>query len=797
MSLDPNYMLAPSLEEYFVDKTTGLPLAGGKVYFYSDINRADFKDIFKLSGSPPNYSYTALPNPSTLSAVGTFQDELGNNILPYYFPFDADGNIENYYIEVYDSDGVLQFTREGFPNIASQSSNIDIANAVNYIPNGQFLLHSDILADQLNKFPVGRITKPITDIAQGGWTFERSVGTSSIDNVTFFRYGQYIEDPTASPRFAVQVVCSSPDISIVEKGLRIKFNDVNKFASETNQIYTLAFNASTFNSGDFVLGFRIIKFFGTGGSPSPTQIIPVTTFNITSTENLFQVQFTFGSNSGTNVGINNDDYVQLDFSFPTNLGFGMQATDFMLLIGAINVTEFQQTTDRDFVSRSLPTLVPNYDGSSYALAQMTGPAGNYYDEDSVGDIASNPIRTTKKGYLLCDGAQYLTYGVDAATGVPYSRLQSALYDSVANMPLFGTGLHFFTSALNLPGNVSYTDRITLSNNSAGVVLPVSDGSTPTGFSFSSIHVGIPSYGVDSFLYNGSSLINIDSFSIWNMQDGAVAVTTVGTSGFSLNALFDRTGSTLVRNVSALEAINATTLAGKYFTFDVVGTAYYVWYKVDGVGTDPAVSSRTGILVNLSSTDTAGFVSLKTSMAIRGFEVNEVIFTPASSINPGSFFNVYTFGGLSNYYYIWYRVDGAGTDPIPTGGIGIMVDVLSSDSVTNVQTKTSIAINKFMFAVPDYRGQFLRCLEPNPLRYDSGPRFSLYNPQLSGAALGTFEMDNNLSHDHSYVATAGSIGLQGGVNIVNLVSPSGLSLTNFSGGAESRPYNSAVNFFIKL
>ena len=68
MALDPQFVISSNLEEYFVDKDTGLPLSNGTVTYFEDQNRTVLKTVFKLSGTPPNYTYTALPNPITLSA---------------------------------------------------------------------------------------------------------------------------------------------------------------------------------------------------------------------------------------------------------------------------------------------------------------------------------------------------------------------------------------------------------------------------------------------------------------------------------------------------------------------------------------------------------------------------------------------------------------------------------------------------------------------------------------------------------------------------------------------------------
>jgi hypothetical protein len=49
--------------------------------------------------------------------------------------------------------------------------------------------------------------------------------------------------------------------------------------------------------------------------------------------------------------------------------------------------------------------------------------------------------------------------------------------------------------------------------------------------------------------------------------------------------------------------------------------YYCWYKVDGAGTDPLVTSRTGILVDINSTDTTDQVASKTATPLNFLEFN--------------------------------------------------------------------------------------------------------------------------------------------------------------------------------
>lgn len=140
MALDPTYVLGTPLEEIFLSKDTGLPLAGGFIYFYEDDSRITAKPVFELTGAPPNYTYTALPNPITLSSIGTPQNGSGENVAIYYHPYDASGNIQLYYVVVKDSNGVEQFTREAWPSNVVDSLNPtnDVLPPQNQLSNSQF-----------------------------------------------------------------------------------------------------------------------------------------------------------------------------------------------------------------------------------------------------------------------------------------------------------------------------------------------------------------------------------------------------------------------------------------------------------------------------------------------------------------------------------------------------------------------------------------------------------------------------------------------------------------------------------
>ncbi len=782
MALDPRFFTAPSLQMYFVDKVTGLPLAAGIVRFFKDQARTEPKSVYKISGTPPNYTYTDIGSEITLTGVGTFSDSLGNDIIPYYFPFegtpdDTDDTVELYYIQVLSVGEVEQFTREGWPNEAAGGGGGNSLDSLNYIPNGQFLCHTDIPEDVVNGYAAGEIRKDITDIAWGNFSYERSAGSTSIDYVVFDRLGDYVDNPTSSPRYVVNVSCASVGNGADYKDIRVKFYDVNKFASLTQQ-YTFSIAGLTNAGTGIQLQAYLIKNFGSGGSAETEVEIGVC--NLTDSYTISNIHFIFGTNEDETIGPDNDDFVQLAIRFPADQIFNVSVANFMSVLGVVNITSFPAITDAEFVSQSLVPAVPNPQGWDLGLPFVGTLAGAEYDHSLVGKVYDSVIYAqTLKWHHLCNGSQLLTSGYQD-TGVPNARLQSALWDSTHVIPIFGTGVNYVTGITADPAT---DNKLSIHTNILGAVTATADGAVTTGFTFTQYHIGDAGYGVSSFWRSTNS-----SFIIWNTALGSVTTAGNGNSGFSHTTI--RKGDTLTAEITQFIPTVATLLASKYFTFNIVGTAYYVWYKVDTVGTDPAPGG-TGILINLLSTDSAAIVAQKTSNGLNGWEGSLVQVTAAVSITPGAYFTFSALGGATTSYYCYYTVDGVGADPELVGKYAIEIPLLIADTNLQVKVKTASAINSQYFALPDGRGQFKIGNDPTQL-YDYDIRYSFYNDGL-GIGMGSFEMDNNLSHKHDYFI-ASTLQPQTGID-----TPCWTTLTATptaaSGGPSAHPYNMAVSYFI--
>jgi hypothetical protein len=789
MALDSRFIIASDLQSLFRNKDTGLPLRNGVIYFWSDNSRSVPKDVYKLSGSPPNYDHVSIGSTVTLTAAGTMSDNENpaNDIILYYFPYDgtpeeSNGNLELYYVEVYSAggktSGVLQFTREAWPNFVTDEANAD--NLVNYIPNGQFKIHTNIPAepDATPPLVAGEIRQDVTVLAQGGWTFERTHNTNAKDIVLFQSFGGYTDQVSASPEFFIQIQNQSPDAGDNRKDLCIQFDDVNKFASLT-QTYTYAF-AGKSNSGNMSASLILIKNYGDEGA-SPSEEIAIDNFVISNNYEVHQTnKLVFPTNSGKTITAGNN--IKLALRLPLDSLFSVSLTDFIFTPGSQAITEFPQTTDSEFAYETITPAIPNYNSQDLYLPVVLTPQGLGYSHADVGKIFACMYETPNIGELLCDGSQYETDAYDSDDGIPYSRLQAVLYNTTTNIPRFGTGANYFTA---------YTSAVDallrIATNKTGSATDASDGTVATGFDITTIHTG-DIYGFNAYVFDSAKLFLV------NTLPGITANPTNGSSPFTTQLIRQGSGLNQIVEVSVTAA---AALSGLWFGVDSTLDSFYVWFKVDGVGTDPAPASRTGIEIDLNSGNTAQDVAEIIAEALMGQQLTTVATVAGSAVVAGSYFNISTATPVD--YYVWYTKDGTGTDPKPPGKTSIgPVAITTAMTANQVALETQKIINQKFFAVPDLRGVFLRGWE-NTANIDPSVNFrgSTVNSTLYGDQIGTYQFDDFMSHRHLsqsgsqfYVAKSGAFSTFTG-NDVGVDDG-----TSYNGGPETRPVNVYVNYVIK-
>lgn len=781
MALDPRYIWLPQLEAYFVDKDTTLPLSNGYILFFEDDQRTIGKQVFQLTGSPPNYSYLPLGSYDGSGAWRVPLDQDGTIDQPlYFYPYDNAGEVENYFIQIYSSGDVLQRSLEAIPNLPAGSSGNVVTT--NYVANPQFAINYTPGPVSVNGMTVtGLVTQPITEIAPGGWTFERSVSSTARDIITFTQLN-YALTPPSNPKFAMRYQCTSADPSDAVKDIRLKFFNVNKFAS-TTQYYTYGFYA-TLNAGtSLAVELHLIKNYGTGGSPSPQSDVLLHTFTLSNAYTNQSWAFIFGANTGISLGTNNDDYVSLALRFP-NSTFDVSITDFVLPIGNVASPILPDFPDSVYFSESLAGYYPRprTNGYDLGLPVINMPTGYVPDETCVGDIIYS-LQSSRMCYLLCDGSQYeaAAYSTD---GIPYGRLADFLWDNTTQSYDFGNGSAWLTTYIP-----TATNFMLIATNRKGSTIHASDGVPATTFTFSNVADGAD-YHVNG-LYSGTN-----HFVIWNDTVGSTggsSAASAQTSGFTVTYQTE-VGLTNIRSQSVWTTVAASAIPqSSYLFFSSHSTNYYLWFDKDGGGTDPAIGGRTGIRARIKSTYTAQDNAIIVSQILSGRQITGVTTVAGASVVAGATFNIYAGAAGTTLYQPYYTINGVGTNPSPNTDLTVAIDLTGTETAAQVATKTQYAINHKFFAVPDYQGAFPRIYDPSE-KVDHDAQFGFrwdynnINPTLN--TIGSLELDIFAEHYHDSEQPDIGATIAGGATFTTASQPTGNA-----GGYETRPVNFAVNAFI--
>lgn len=793
VSPDPRFIAYEVFEHYFVNKMTGAPLAAGVVTFYKDNDRTVKKPVYQLTGSPPNYSFSALPNPCILSAVGTFQDGSGNNIVPYFFPYDDQGNIELYYITVTSAfPGLVpQFVRPAEPPNVADLIAADSESAENFIANGQFLVHNDIIS--ATNPPITTVDGiDMQPIAQGGWFFKRTTGGLSTFANEFVRISSPVSGANDFPRYAFNFICADFDPSDEVRDLCYVWPGVYTFSGGNppgTTDYTFMCENVSLDANIYTFQLILTQNFGTGGSPTaPIETVLGTVVTTDSFTYFVKNMIEFPADTGT-LGDNDDDYVSLSLRGPSS-SWRAQFKCFVLAIGNQQFTFYPPQPNDEVIAEAvfgaLPT--PASDGSDLYLKVQYTQTGMKFDYSEIGNIITKTIDTdfvnsisTKTNELLTDGNAYPTAGY-SPLGIPYSRLQSEIWDATTNLPAFGTGITFVSSYI--PSATPNIFRLT--TNQAGPQTVTAEGAIPTTFTFDALYTGNGAYNFNTYISATAA-----TFLAIAKVAGTATAATAGTSGLTVTEIYN----SAALQQSFLVTAPGVPAAGTYFTFSNTTTAYYVWFTVNGAGADPAPGG-TGILVPLLSTYTTIETIQLIREAVGGYQASNITTVAAASVAAGSYF---TFFANSFKYAVWYKVANVGTEP-SVSATNIEVPLTGLETDDEVATATQIAINMFMFATPNFKGVILRGWNTGadniPGDLNPTQRFSL-NDIFPANSLNTYQNQAILQHLHGYTAPLESspAGTSAGGVVFEVWNQENGFTTDY-GGSENIPFNYDVLYAIK-
>lgn len=398
--LDERYIPDISLSEYLVDPETGEPITGGTVSFFQDDARAIPKLVYELSGSPPNYTYTALPNPMDVS-IGRPVNENGDNVAIYYFPFDDLGNVQNYYIVVKNADGVTTEIREAWPNITETSSPTETENSItNDLSNSQFV---DVLFNDAYGTTIqitGATSNVEYDIAPG-WFLRASTNDDAVIVVNRTALAGSLNIDT-NPPYRLDILPEGASITSLKLVQRLYNNP---------DIWSNGFVAGSLVATSLDgISHTIEMLYAPSISPASNTIFSETTGD----SGYVRMLATIELDAGTNTDAPPDAYVDIEIVLPVNGEVGITSVQ---LVG-LNTDEEGVSYDQQPVNRQedylfhyynpliqevpVPSILEGWDfkvnpgqfGSSGSLA---GVASKYMWDQLIGWQSANNLLSYSRG----------------------------------------------------------------------------------------------------------------------------------------------------------------------------------------------------------------------------------------------------------------------------------------------------------------------------------------------------------------------------------------------------------------
>lgn len=364
MPMNPQLLVAADmLQDYIVDKDTGFPLANGEISLHIDTARTFYKNWYYQTGVPGNYNYIPLDNPLHLSSVGTIQDPNGNDVIPFYYPFDESSvqqTAQAYYITVYSTDNagnraVLQFTRENFPAVAEvvPGPGVNLSTLRNYIVNNVYW-HNLSGTKPITLTTV--LNQVIAPSQHDGYTngdirFIKNIAGSA-DIISFQPITQSWDlfgiDDVPTPETSLNFTSDGATSNETQKCVQYPISlHVSTLQSTTVTVIVYAQNVA--GAGNAFFSLKYYQFLGSGAVSQPLpQTIPMASqVPLSNDWGRFIFTFDLPALPGlSSLGPGGDDALFLQFEYPHSVACAINHTKPQLYIGSIAADNDFDTYDQ-------------------------------------------------------------------------------------------------------------------------------------------------------------------------------------------------------------------------------------------------------------------------------------------------------------------------------------------------------------------------------------------------------------------------------------------------------------------
>jgi len=380
-----SYSLAPVPKWYIAD-LVGLPLAGGYMATFSSLNHSQFKAVYQDIGGVFPWPYVTIPN---VGSLGILFDENGAQ-GPFYFKFDSTVPDDLYYIEIYDADGVLQWTIDDFTGVGSGGGGT-VTTALdlqNQIPNNVMYRNTGTTAFTPTTFQV------LAPGANAGLALTASLAgpdicfiknnTSATDLISFpkFTLGSGPLTGDVTPVDYLRMACTSPGSGETSK--YVQFPITQGCQNLTNQDVTVTIWARCV-SGNTNITLYFLQFYGDGAGASTSTRSSIQTLTLTSSWQKFSMQATVPDATGKVLGGCGNDGLFLQVEYALDASTTVDLTKPCLFLGSISPDQEYQVYDAiDAVVDTART------GDTRTSLNSFYPFGWVpMNDGSVGDASSN------------------------------------------------------------------------------------------------------------------------------------------------------------------------------------------------------------------------------------------------------------------------------------------------------------------------------------------------------------------------------------------------------------------------
>ena len=376
-----SYNLAP-IPKWYIADLTGKPLGAGSMYTYSSEDKTTFKFIYQDSAG-----INAWPDPVLF-------DENGSQ-GPFYWAFDPADPDDVYYIEVYDANGVLQWTIDDFfPPQAGGGSIITTAlNLDNLITNNVMWRNLGVSAN-----PVG-VT--FLKLAPGAHAGLAQTSSNAGPDICFIKNNTAATDQLQFVKFTLG---STPLIGDVTPVDYLKYACTNTPAGETKKLVQYPITRSVqnlvnqsvivtiwarCNSGNTALTLQWLQFFGDGTGATASQITSIQTLNLTNTWAKYNISTSIPAlPSPVTLGGCGNDGLFLQVQYPLGVATNIDFTKASVYLGNI-------APANDYVTYDMIDGVINAPRTSYVFASydLVAPFGYVIMNDGTIGSASSGATT--------------------------------------------------------------------------------------------------------------------------------------------------------------------------------------------------------------------------------------------------------------------------------------------------------------------------------------------------------------------------------------------------------------------